>query len=306
NPNVTAIIWAGLPGQESGSALADVFYGRINPGGKTPFTWAEKDVDYGTNITWYPNNGPGAPQSDFKEGIFIDYRYFDKEGLKPVWEFGYGLSYTSFKYTNLKVNALPAPKYTSLNQTTRAAPTFGRISNSTVDQLYPLEIYEDRVPLYIYPWLNSTNLKNASGDPHYGWPTEKYVPDGATDGSPQQTLPAAGGPGGNPRLYDDLYEVVVTVENTGDIIGDEVLQLYISLGGPNDAKVVLRDFERVTVAPGVPYTWRTSLTRRDVSNWDPVTQNWVIRDHEKHIYVGPSSRELPLKAKLPEPKYVNV
>ncbi|KAI5306387.1 hypothetical protein KEM56_001117 [Ascosphaera pollenicola] len=305
NPNVTAIVWAGLPGQESGNALVDVLYGKVNPAGRSPFTWAEKDVDYGANLTWKPNNGHGPPQDDFKEGIFIDYRHFDKNGLKPVWEFGHGLSYTNFSYTDLKINALPVPKYQATNSTTKAASLFGKISNNTKEYVFPSEIEENRVWKYIYPWLNSTDLKSSSGDPHYGMPNDKYIPEGAHDASPQKNPPAGGGPGGSPRLYDELYEIVATIKNTGGISGDEVPQLYVSLGGPNDAKVVLRDFDRVHINPGVPYTWRTTLTRRDISNWDPASQNWVISQHDKTVYVGPSSRKLPLKAKLPKAKYID-
>lgn len=104
NPNVTAILWAGLPGQESGTSLTDVLYGRVNPGGKSPFTWAEKSDDYGSHVLTKPNAGKDAPQVDFEEGIFIDYRHFDKEEKTPIYEFGFGLSYTTFSYSDLKVS----------------------------------------------------------------------------------------------------------------------------------------------------------------------------------------------------------
>jgi beta-glucosidase len=52
NPNITAILWAGLPGQESGHSLVDVLYGSVNPGGKTPFTWGAERSDYGKLITY--------------------------------------------------------------------------------------------------------------------------------------------------------------------------------------------------------------------------------------------------------------
>ncbi|KAI5309259.1 hypothetical protein KEM55_003665 [Ascosphaera atra] len=106
-------------------------------------------------------------------------------------------------------------------------------------------------------------------------------------------------------LWDELYEISAVIENNGELEGEAVPQLYVSLGGPNDPKVVLREFDRIPVQPGVPRTWRTTLTRRDISNWDPVSQNWVITPHEKHIYVGRSSRDLPLEAKLPQPWYMN-
>ena len=64
NPNITAILWAGLPGQESGNALVDVLYGQYNPGGKLPFTMGKQLADYGTKVLTVPNNGlTGAPQA---------------------------------------------------------------------------------------------------------------------------------------------------------------------------------------------------------------------------------------------------
>lgn len=79
NPNISAIIWAGIPGQESGNAIADILYGRVNPSGKLPFTFGASRGEYGTDILYEPNNGDGPPQDDFTNGVFIDYRAFDRE-----------------------------------------------------------------------------------------------------------------------------------------------------------------------------------------------------------------------------------
>jgi beta-glucosidase len=83
NPSVVAVLWAGIPGQESGNALADVLYGSTAPSGKLPFTIAKQLSDYGTSIS-------GGDDS-FPEGLFIDYRHFDKNNIAPRYEFGYGL-----------------------------------------------------------------------------------------------------------------------------------------------------------------------------------------------------------------------
>lgn len=53
-------------------------YGNVNPGGKTPFTWGATRASYGTDVLYKPNNGDLAPQDDFTEGVFIDYRGFDR------------------------------------------------------------------------------------------------------------------------------------------------------------------------------------------------------------------------------------
>jgi beta-glucosidase len=74
---------------------------------------------------------------------------------------------------------------------------------------------------------------------------------------------------------------------------------YINLGGPNDPKVVLRAFDDLILDPGESETFTYQLTRRDLSNWDTVLQDWVITDYPKTVYVGASSRNLPLNAVLP-------
>jgi len=151
---------------------------------------------------------------------------------------------------------------------------------------------------YIYPYLNTTDAAAASEDPSYGEQGSEFLPPGSTDSSPQPILPAGGAPGGNPELYDVMYSVTATITNTGELDGEEVPQLYVSLGGPNDPKVVLRGFERLSIDAGQSTTFTADILRRDISNWDPVSQNWVITDYPKTVYVGPSSRNLPLSQVL--------
>lgn len=62
---------------------------------------------------------------------------------------------------------------------------------------------------------------------------------------------------------------------------------------------MLRAFDRATIYPGQSLQWTTTLTRRDLSNWDVASQNWVISKAPKKVYVGNSSRNLPLSADLP-------
>jgi beta-glucosidase len=294
NPNVTAIVWAGLPGQESGNSIADILYGRESPG-RTPFTWGEWRGTWGTDLLYQPNNGVDAPQLQFDEGIFIDYRSFDALNETPIYEFGYGLSWSTFEYSNLQISPQSANfSYSPASGSTPAAPTYGTISNDSSQ--YLCESGMHFIPAYIYPCLNSTNLSSAGNDPEYG--NAVTYPDGAYDDSPQQRVPAGGAPGGNPELYNVLYEVTATVTNTGNVESDEVPQLYVSLGGPNNAKVVLRGFDRMTIAPGASATFTVGLTRRDLSNWDPTSQNWYISSYPKMVYVGSSSRSLPLSAQL--------
>jgi beta-glucosidase len=295
NPNITAILWAGVPGEQSGNSIADVLYGRVNPGAKLPFTMAESREDYGTDLLYIPNRGTGAPQVDFTEGVFIDYRALYQNGIQPVYEFGFGLSYTTFSYSNIKVTKTNASSiYVPTQGMTSAAPTYGSISNNSASYLFPANM--SRVPLYIYPYLNFTDLETSANESDYALPG--FVPAGSQDASPQPRIPAGGAPGGNPQLYDVLYEVTATITNTGSIPGEEVPQLYISLGGPYEPKVVLRGFERLSIQPGQSATFTADVMRRDVSNWDTVSQNWVITNYTKTAFVGSSSRNLPLRAVL--------
>ncbi|RPD58566.1 hypothetical protein L226DRAFT_536965 [Lentinus tigrinus ALCF2SS1-7] len=105
NPNVTAVLWASLPGQESGNALVDVLYGAVSPSGRLPYTIARSPADYGAQLT------TGGTPSDillieYAEGLNIDYRHFDSNNIEPRFEFGFGLSYTNFSYSDLQVRAV--------------------------------------------------------------------------------------------------------------------------------------------------------------------------------------------------------
>lgn len=297
NDNITAILWAGLPGQESGNSLVDALYGFINPGGKLPFTIARDREDYGTDVLYEPNNGQfDAPQELFSEGVFIDYRHLDAAGIEPIYEFGFGLSYTTFEYSNLVITpGTPAP-YTPASGQTGPAPVLGNFSTEPSEYLFPNDTIPYRPYLFIYPYLNSSDLEASSADPDYGLPIEQYVPPGATDSSPQPILPAGGGPGGNPGLYEIVATVTATITNTGGVVGDEVAQLYVYLGEGEPPKV-LRGFDRLTIAPGASATFTAELTRRDVSVWDTTIQNWVEVSNPT-IYVGSSSRNLPLSGTL--------
>ena len=108
--NVTAVIFGHLPGQDTGRAIVDILYGDANPSGKLPYTVAKQPSDYGALLQ--PTESEGKyqyfPQSDFTEGVYIDYRAFDKDNIEPQYAFGFGLSYTTFGYSNLKVSKTSA------------------------------------------------------------------------------------------------------------------------------------------------------------------------------------------------------
>ncbi|KAI0281739.1 glycoside hydrolase family 3 protein [Russula brevipes] len=102
HPNVTAVVWAGLGGTETGNALLDVMYGVVNPSGRLPYTIAKSPRDYPVQLV-EGGNGEEILNITYSEGLFVDYRHFDEANIKPRFEFGFGLSYTQFQYSGLVI-----------------------------------------------------------------------------------------------------------------------------------------------------------------------------------------------------------
>ncbi|KAG5338890.1 hypothetical protein C0989_005663 [Termitomyces sp. Mn162] len=102
HPNITAIIYAGAPGEQTGPSIVDVLYGNYNPSGRLPFSIADPEDDYGTTIVY---DSLGFPEIDYTEKLLLDYRYMDSRGIVPRFEFGFGLSYTTFAYSGLSISA---------------------------------------------------------------------------------------------------------------------------------------------------------------------------------------------------------
>ena len=101
NPNITAILVAHFPGQETGNSIVDVLWGDVNPSGKLPYTIAHTETDYSLQIVKgtksQESTNPDAWQADFSEGNLIDYKKFDAANKSVAYEFGFGLSYI-FRY----------------------------------------------------------------------------------------------------------------------------------------------------------------------------------------------------------------
>lgn len=297
-PGVKAVLLAHLPGQESGNALADIMFGDVNPSGHLPYTVAKNEDDYGpsSKILTMPNHI--VPQQNFTEGLYIDYRYFDKHDIDPRYEFGYGLSYTQFHLSSVLVN----PNTATGNQPA-ARP----------DGLEPPQLDTDipdpstatfpkgfrKLKKYIYPYLDEpfTGTRRVVSDHPSGYDASK----------PHSLSPAGGGLGGNPDLFTTVATVQASLTNTGPVPGDAVVQLYLSFpkdvkdieGNPVDMPVkVLRAFEKVHVGAGNDdkrKEVKLELTRRDCSFWDVKAQNWVMPKGDFTLHLGWSSRDLPEK-----------
>jgi beta-glucosidase len=156
NENVTAIIAAHFPGQEIGNSIVDVLFGDVNPSGRLPYTIAYKASDYNTKVANFTGaKNLNAWQSNFTEGLMIDYRHFDAANITPRYEFGFGLSYTTFSLEGLtlerlatNVTALPAAMlgpappggnpdlYTAIFNATATVTNTGPVAGAAVAQLY--------------------------------------------------------------------------------------------------------------------------------------------------------------------------
>lgn len=102
--NNHTIVWSWYNGSENGNALADVLIGKVNPSGKLPFTFPAS-LEQSPAHAFGEEAYPGKEQKvDYKEGIFVGYRWFDSKRMEPLYPFGYGLSYTSFGYGKLLTN----------------------------------------------------------------------------------------------------------------------------------------------------------------------------------------------------------
>lgn len=98
-PEVAGLLHTWYPGQEGGTALGEILFGDINPSGKLPASFEKKWEDNATAQSYYAKE----KKLPYTEGVFVGYRHFDAKNIEPLFPFGFGLSYTTFEYKNLKV-----------------------------------------------------------------------------------------------------------------------------------------------------------------------------------------------------------
>ena len=143
---VGAIVQAWFIGSEAGNAIADVLMGDANPSGKLPFTWYASLNDCGAHAlntypgTWRSAKDKSAGSSkiideEYKEGVYVGYRWTDKNNIKPTFAFGHGLSYTTFSMSNLRQSAKEMTRDGKLTFTVTVKNTGSKRGAETV-QLY--------------------------------------------------------------------------------------------------------------------------------------------------------------------------
>ena len=104
---VPALVEGWYGGQAAGRAMAEILFGEVNPSGHLPATFERRAEDNPTFNTYYPEGD--ANRIAYKEGIFVGYRGYEKNGVKPLYPFGFGMSYTTFGFSNLKVQPGAGP-----------------------------------------------------------------------------------------------------------------------------------------------------------------------------------------------------
>lgn len=139
----STIVWGWLNGSEGGNAMADMLLGAVNPSGKMPFTLPVKLEDSPAhNVGEYPGENYKVV---YNEGVLVGYRWFDTKGIKPLYAFGHGLSYTSFELSNLKLNKDVFNQEDKIEVTIQVENTGDRAGAETV-QLYTHDV-EASVPM---------------------------------------------------------------------------------------------------------------------------------------------------------------
>lgn len=130
---VDAILLPWQPGQEGGNSVADVFSGKVTPSGKLTMTFPVNFADTPSAKNWNGTPEENPTNVTYEEGIYVGYRYFNTFNVKPSYEFGYGLSYTNFEVSDLKLSA--ATFDNKLTATVTVKNT-GKTSGKEVVELY--------------------------------------------------------------------------------------------------------------------------------------------------------------------------
>ncbi|GAA5934220.1 hypothetical protein JCM3775_006940 [Rhodotorula graminis] len=133
--NVTSIAYAYYSGQEGGHAIASVLFGDVNPSGKLPFTIAKDVSDYDQGA-YFNGSVSYQPKVVYDEGVFLDYKYFDHKNVTPLYEFGYGGSYSSFELSGLAVAANATENPAPVRETNEKFFVDGKNSSSLYDIAY--------------------------------------------------------------------------------------------------------------------------------------------------------------------------
>ncbi|KAM5436086.1 hypothetical protein McanMca71_000164 [Microsporum canis] len=292
-PTVKSVLIAHLPGQEAGNAVADILFGDASPSGHLPYTIPKSESDYHPSSALIDKPFEQI-QDTFVDGLFVDYRHFQKEGKPVRFPFGYGLSYTSFGFTEATLAAgVRLSQYPPARIPKGTTPVYSHKIPDPSEVAWPKDF--TKIWRYLYPYLD--NPASIKADSSYTYPKGYQT-------TPQPDPRAGGSQGGNPALWDIVCTVTVKVKNTGQKPGRSVAQLYVEIPAdlaPNTPKLQLRQFEKTSnLVPGQEEVLKMELTRKDLSIWDAVAQDWKAPVDGKGVklYIGENVEDLHIVCEI--------
>ncbi|MCB9423423.1 MAG: glycoside hydrolase family 3 C-terminal domain-containing protein [Ardenticatenaceae bacterium] len=154
--NVAAVLEGWMMGQAGGAAIADVLFGKVNPSGKLAETFPLKLADMPAYLNW--PGGAGAVR--YGEGLFIGYRYYDAKEMPVQFPFGYGLSYTTFTYSNPQVSATTFKDMDGVTVTVDVTNT-GDVAGKEIVQVY----VHDKVSGLVRPYKELKGFAKVALEP---------------------------------------------------------------------------------------------------------------------------------------------
>ena len=131
--NIKSYLHSWYPGQEGGTALAEIIFGDINPSGKLPASFEKKWSDNPVYRSYYDTTSIGRVH--YSEGLFLGYRFYDSKNVEPLFPFGFGLSYTTFEYSNLKISPESTQKIDKISVEFDVKNS-GKVAGADVAQIY--------------------------------------------------------------------------------------------------------------------------------------------------------------------------
>ncbi|BGP29379.1 hypothetical protein JCM10296v2_001118 [Rhodotorula toruloides] len=136
--NFTAILYTYFPTTEAGTAIASVLFGDVSPSGKLPFTLAKKVSDYPVNK--YDGPIKSNPVAKFSEGVFLDYKHFEQKGIKPLYPYGFGMTYTSFSLSDFSISRTPKHRKAAVRETNERLFVEGKAVSGLYDVAYTARV----------------------------------------------------------------------------------------------------------------------------------------------------------------------
>ena len=152
--SVKSVLVAHLPGQEAGNSLVDILFGDFAPSGHLPYTIPKSEADVSVFKPVGAGFNIGQIESPFSEGLYIDYRYFNKQGITPRYPFGHGLSYTTFSFGNASIQQLTQLTITPPPPPPKGpTPAFPANIPAASEAAWPSGF--NRIWRYIYPYVDN-------------------------------------------------------------------------------------------------------------------------------------------------------